>query len=154
MTSKQGVKLKSTIKAAGYTECSALKKFAVDECFVKAVSSNEWYSSALSQALNGFFCCCCFLVGGIHFWTEILTRYLDGKHFTTVTYHQRCDIYELFSLQCTEYNIVGYCWYVYSLIVYLMLCHYCMFTVYNFLLFNTINKTIRIIASCMHSVVG
>jgi len=34
--------MKSAIKALSYVECSALKKFAVNECFVEAVSLAKW----------------------------------------------------------------------------------------------------------------
>ncbi|XP_052776895.1 rho-related GTP-binding protein RhoA-D-like isoform X2 [Mya arenaria] len=37
VTKKQGLRMKGAIKAVGYTECSSLKKFAVEECFFKAV---------------------------------------------------------------------------------------------------------------------
>lgn len=42
----QGKKMKNTIKAVNYVECSALKKYGVNECFVEAVKVARGQSSS------------------------------------------------------------------------------------------------------------
>lgn len=38
MSKSSGKKMKNSVKASSYVECSALKKYGVNECFVEAVS--------------------------------------------------------------------------------------------------------------------
>ncbi|XP_052256026.1 uncharacterized protein LOC127861504 isoform X2 [Dreissena polymorpha] len=55
VSKSQGANMRSAIKAAGYAECSALKKSAVEECFLQAVKI------AKGQATSSGGCCCAIL---------------------------------------------------------------------------------------------